>query len=238
MDVSEAVAARRSIRAFKPDPVPKIILREIVEKALRAPSWANIQPWELAIACGPKLDEIRRRFAERKGIDINPDFPQFLSFPEPYDSRSQATVAKSHESVGIKREDKEKRAWWELQQLNSFGAPCEIYIYIERSLYLQNGSVNVWPVFDCGTITVIIALLAASCDLGTIIQARAVIYPDIIREVLGIPDTKLMLIGMGIGYPDLKNPVNKYSTDREPMEKLVGWYGFLTKDGKHEKSRR
>ena len=225
MDVSKAVLTRRSIRAFKPEPVPKGILREIVEKALRAPSWANIQPWELAVACGPKLIEIRRRFTERKGANINPDFPQFLSFPEPYDSRSRAAVAKSHESVGIEREDKGKRAWWELQQLNNFGAPCEIYVYIDRSLCLQDGNVNVWPVFDCGAITVIIALLAVKYDLGTIVQARSVIYPDIIKDVLGIPDTKLMLIGMGIGYPDMKNPVNQYSTDREPVEKLVGWYG-------------
>ena len=226
MDISKAVLARRSIRAFKPEPVPKTILREIVEIALRAPSWANIQPWELVIACGPKLAEIRRRFTERKGVDISPDFPHFFQFPEPYDSRSRATVAKSHESVGIKREDKEKREWWEVQQLNNFGAPCEIYICIDRSLYLQNGKVNVWPVFDCGTLAGTIALLAASYDLGTIVQARAVIYPDIIREVLEIPDTKLILIGMGIGYPDLRNPVNQYTTDREPAEKLVGWYGI------------
>jgi nitroreductase len=226
MDISKAIAARRSIRAFKPEPVPKAVLREIMEKALRAPSWANIQPWEMAIASGPKLDEIRKRFIERAGVDINPDFPQFFGFPEPYGSRSSAAVAKSHESVGIKREDKEQRKRWELQQLINFGAPCEIYIYIDRSLFLQDGNVNIWPVFDCGIITGTIALLAASHDLGTIIQARAVIYPDIIREVLGIPDTKLMLVGMGIGYPDLKNPVNQYTTDREPVEKLVSWHGL------------
>jgi nitroreductase len=226
MDISKAVIARKSIRAFKPEPVPKAVLREIMEKALRAPSWGNIQPWEFVIACGPKLAEIRRRFIGRIDADINPDFPQFFKFPEPYDSRSRVTVAKSHESVGIKREDKEKRRWWELKQLTNFGAPCEIYIYIDRSLYMQNGNVNVWPVFDCGMITGIIVLLAASYNLGTIIQARAVIHPDIIREVLGIPDTKLMLVGMAIGYPDLKDPVNQYTTDREPMDKLVSWHGF------------
>jgi nitroreductase len=226
MDVSKAVIARRSIRAFKPEPVPKAVISEIVEKALRAPSWANVQPWELAIARGPELAEIRRRVCEKKGANINPDFPQIFEFPEPYSSRSRVTIAKSHESVGIKREDKEKREWWELQQLNNFGAPCEVYIYIDRSLCLQNGNINIWPVFDCGTITGIIALLAADYGLGTITQARAVVYPDVIREVLGIPDTKLMLVGIGIGYPDLKNPVNQYTTDREPMDKLVRWYGF------------
>ena len=63
--------------------------------------------------------------------------------------------------------------------------------------------------------------LAASYGLGTVTQARAVVYPDIIREVLGIPDTKLMLVGIAIGYPDLTNPVNQYTTNREPIDKLV-----------------
>ena len=226
MDITKVINLRKSMRAFKPDPVPKAVLSEIMEKALRAPSWANIQPWELAIARGPKLAEIRRRVTEKKGVGISPDFLQFFKFPEPYDSRSRATVAKSHHSVGIKRENREKREWWELQQLNNFGAPCEIYVYIDRTLYLQDGNVNVWPIFDCGTITGIIALLAGNYDLGTITQARAVVYPDIIREVLGIPNTKLMLVGIAVGYPDLKNPVNQYTTDREPMDKLVSWYGF------------
>ena len=162
MDISEVVMLRKSIRAYKPEPVSKEILSKIMGEAFRSPSWANIQPWEFAIATGPKLAEIRRRYTEKKGIDINPDFPHFFSFPEPYDSRCRTTVAKSHESVGIKREDKKKREWWELQQLNNFGAPCEIYIYVDRSLYQQNGNLNIWPVFDCGAIASEIMLLAAN----------------------------------------------------------------------------
>lgn len=226
MDISEAIMARKSIRAFKPEPVPEAVLNEIIEKALRSPSWANIQPWEMVVTRGPKLDEIRRRYNERKGENITPDFLQFIKFPEPYNSRSQAAVAKSHESAGIKREDKAKREWWEEQQLNNFRAPCEIYICIDRAIYRPDGKLNVWPIFDCGAITGLIALLAASYDLGTVIQARAVVYPDIIREVLGIPDNKLFLVGVAIGYPDLTDPVNQYTTDREPVDNLVRWYGF------------
>lgn len=226
MDIIQVITQRRSVRAFKPDPVPEAVLSEIMEKAMRAPSWANTQPWEFAIVSGAKLAEIRRHFVEKEGTDINPDFLQIFDFPEPYDSRARTAVAKSHASLGIKRENKEQRRWWEIQQLSNFGAPCEIYIYIDRSLHLQNGKVNIWPVFDCGTIAGSIALLAANYQLGTIAQARAVVYPGVIREVLGIPDSKLMLIGIGIGYPDWDNPVNQYTTDREPLDKLVSWYGF------------
>ena len=226
MDITQVVAQRRSIRAFKPDPVPKAILCEIVEQALRAPSWANTQPWEFAIASGAKLAEIRKRFVDKGGADINPDFPHVFDFPEPYDSRCRAAVARSHASLGIDRENEEQRKWWEIRQLSNFGAPCEIYIYIDRSLCLQNGKLNIWPVFDCGMIAGSIMLLAASYRLGTIAQARAVAYPGIIREVLEIPDTKLMLMGIAIGYPDWDNPVNQFSTEREPLDKMVSWHGF------------
>jgi nitroreductase len=226
MDIKQVMAQRRSVRAYKPDPVPKAILNEIMEQARWAPSWANIQPWEFAIATGAKLEEIRKRFIEKKGENITPDFHHFFDYPEPYGSRVRVTVAKSHESVGIERQNREQRMWWETRQLSNFGAPCEIYIYVDRSLCRQNGELNVWPAYDCGAIAVSIMLLATDHQLGTIIQARATVYPDIIREVLGIPDSKLMLTGIGIGYPDWDNPVNQYTTEREPVDKLVRWYGF------------
>ena len=53
MDVIEAIGKRKSVRAFTPDPVSLDMLKEIVEQALRAPSWANTQPWEFAVVTGP-----------------------------------------------------------------------------------------------------------------------------------------------------------------------------------------
>ena len=60
MDVVEAINNRRSIRSFKPDPVPLDILRKIVDGALHAPSASNNQPWELAVVGGAKLEEIKQ----------------------------------------------------------------------------------------------------------------------------------------------------------------------------------
>jgi nitroreductase len=226
MDIKQAIARRKSVRAFKPDPVPKSVLFEIFEQARRAPSWSNTQPWEFAIAGGPKLAEIRRRFLEKPGEDFTPDFTHFPEHSEPYASRSHTAVEQSHAAAGISRENKEQRRWWDRLQLGNFGAPCEIYICIDRSLVLRDGKMSVWPVYDCGMITGNIMLLATSYGLGTIIQARAVVYPGIIREVLGIPDSKMILIGIAVGYPDDDKPVNKFTTAREPTEKLARWYGF------------
>ena len=65
MDVVDAIKERKSIRAFKPDTVPLDLLKKIIEQALRAPSWANTQPWEFAVASGEKLKEIQEGFVAR-----------------------------------------------------------------------------------------------------------------------------------------------------------------------------
>ncbi len=65
MDVIKAINERFAVRAFKSDPVPLDLLKKIIEQALRAPSWANTQPWEFAVATGKKLKAIQDGFAKR-----------------------------------------------------------------------------------------------------------------------------------------------------------------------------
>jgi nitroreductase len=227
MDIVEAIHQRKSIRAFKSDPVPKEILKEIMELALRAPSYDNTQPWELAIVTGKKLEEIRQAFVEKAVVEEpNPDIPLTREFPQPYDTRRRALGRKVLELKGIAREDKEKRLWWLLQGLRLFEAPCVIYIYIDCSFYRQGDGLNIWPVFDCGLVAENIMLLATRYGLGTIPQIQAVVYPDVLRKVLGIPDSKLIVLGISVGYPDWDDPVNQLRSEREPLHNVSTWYGF------------
>ncbi len=80
--------------------------------------------------------------------------------------------------------------------------------------------------FDCGLVAQNIMLLATHYGLGTIVQAQAVHYPNVLRQMLGIPASKLVLVGIAIGYPDWDNPINQVRSERETMETLVKWYGF------------
>ncbi len=226
MDITEAIRNRKSIRAFKSDAVPQEILVEIMELALRAPSWANTQPWEFAIASGRKLEEIRQAFIEKSEEQPNPDLAAPREFPEPFDTRRRVVGRKLFEIMGISREDREKRRWWRLQGLILFEAPCVIYIYIDRSFYFQEDNLNVWPVFDCGSVAENIMLLATKYSLGTIPEIQAVSYPDALRKILGIPDSKLMVLGISIGYPNWDNPANQFHSEREPLDKVTKWYGF------------
>ena len=228
MDIVEAIRQRKSIRAFKSTPVPKETLKEITEMALRAPSWGNTQPWEFAIVTGKKLEEIRQAFVEKAAAaeEDNPDIPRPREFPQPYDTRYRALGRKVLELKGISREDKEKRKRWVLQGLRLFEAPCAIYIHIDRSVYQQGDGLNIWPLFDCGLVAESIMLLAARYGLGTIPQIQAVVYPDVLRKVLEIPDSKVIVLGIAVGYPDWDDPVNQFRSEREPLDNVSTWHGF------------
>ena len=226
MDTVEAIDKRKSIRAFKPDPVPRSILREIIELALRAPSWANTQPWELVIVAGSQLEEIKKIYVEK--IEEVPalDIARPWAFVEPYISRTGRLMATEQKLKGIRREDREGRGWWRQQGLENYGAPCVIYICIDRSFYFQEQGINAWLLFDCGLLAQNIMLLATDYGLGTVAQTQAVNYPGVLREALGIPESKLIVLGIAIGYPDEEDPINQFRSEREPLDSMAKWYGF------------
>jgi nitroreductase len=49
MDSMEAIKGRRSVRSYRPDPIPEEKLRKVLEAVQWAPSWANTQCWEVVV---------------------------------------------------------------------------------------------------------------------------------------------------------------------------------------------
>ena len=215
MDILEAVSTRRSIRAFKTDPVPRKILQEIMERALWAPSWGNTQPWELYIAAGRKLAEIQQGFIEKIGQPSALEIPRPETFPTRYVNRRRTLPASPPQ-------DKKGH----IEVYRNYGAPCVIYLCTGRELYFQNKGPNAWAIFDCGLAAENIMLLAPHYGLGTVAQAQAVAYPEVLRKVLGIPDSLVIVLGIAIGYPDWSQQVNQRRSTREPADNIVRWYGF------------
>ena len=225
MDIAQAVKQRKSIRAFKPDPLPKEMLRELMELSLRAPSWANTQPWDFAIVSGTVLEEIRQTYTRISNEESRTDLARPLGFPEPYNSRHQA-LRKRDAEVMVRTPNGQGDDWRRTLSSRLYGAPCVIYIYTGRDFYLQGSSINVWPVFDCGLIAENIMLLAVNYGLGTLPAIQLVKYPDVLKSILKIPDTKLMVLGIAIGYPDWHYPLNQAFSQRESLDNVARWYGF------------
>ena len=215
MELVQAISARQSIRAFKPDPVPRELLKEIMERAIWAPSWGNTQPWDFFIATGGKLAEIQRGFAERVGQASVLDVARPEGFPEEYVSRRRTLPVPPPQNRD-----------GHLRVYRNYGAPCVIYICTGRSLYFQSRGTNAWAIFDCGLVAENIMLLATNHGLGTVAQAQAVAYPEILRKVLEVPDTLLVVLGIAVGYPDWNDPANQRRSTREPASNIVRWHGF------------
>ena len=228
MDIIQAIKERKSIRAFKPDQVPQDLLQKIIEQALRAPSWANTQPWEFAVATGKKLKAIQDAFAKRGAAAMQTSQSEVArpgDFPEPYMSRIKKMQVKENRgrTTQMKPEEMEARM---VTNFRHYGATTCIYLLVGKNFLYQEKGVNTWAMYDCGSAVQNIMLLATSYGLGTIAQAMAVVYPDIIRKELGIPEDKLIALGIAIGYPDWKAPANEDYRDREPLEEVCKFYGF------------
>jgi nitroreductase len=228
MDVINAIKERKSIRAFKSDPVKLDLLKKIIEQAQRAPSWANTQPWEFAIVTGKKLKAIQDACVKRgsQGMpNSQAEVARPYDFPEPYTSRIKAMQTKEGRGRAKEMGPPDFEAMFAMNARH-YGAPCCIYLLVNKNFVYQDKGVNVWSMYDSGAAVQNIMLLAVNYGLGTIAQAMAVVYPDVIRKELGIPEDKLIALGIAIGYPDWDSPANKDFRDRVPLDEIAMFYGF------------
>lgn len=220
MNVIEAINSRQSVRAFKADPVPQEVLLAILQVALRAPSWDNTQPWEFAVLGGEVLDKVRGAIMGKvgSGEKINPDLP-WPKLAGPYLERAKRDGRRLFQELGITKEDKQARTSWWLSMPQFFHAPNGIIVYMDASL-------GQWSLVDVGLILENLMLAAWHYGVGTCALAAAVWYPDVLRSLLNIPQSKRIVVGLALGYPDFSSPAMKFRSDREPLETLVTWHGF------------
>jgi nitroreductase len=218
MEVKEAVLARRSVRAFSPDPVPKKVLENILEQALRAPSWGNTQPWKFTIVGGQTLDKIKEEYLQsyKQGVPINPDFPFQLTFNEPQTVRYKGLGKSLFQALGIGREEFEKREAYVQDMTRFFGAPYLVYLHFDQGF-------NPYALMDGGIILQTIALLAVEQGLGTCILTRSVSYPEVVRRQTGIPSDQALIMGLGIGFPLQGHPANLFRSQRGKPEEFITW---------------
>ncbi len=220
MDVIEAIKTRRSIRGYKPDPVPKEVLEEILETAIRSPSSMNTHPWEFTVVAGDVMEKIKQANIENLNAGESPHLEEPRGeYTGIYRERQVALAVQLFQLMGIAREDREKRMDWMKRGFRFFDAPAAIIISIDKEA-------GTGGQFDVGAVSQTIALVALSYGLGTCIMGQGIMYPDVIRKLTGITESKLIVICLTIGYPDLDFPANKIYSEREPVEKITTWCGI------------
>jgi nitroreductase len=222
MDVIDAVVTRKSIRAFRPDPVPKKVIEEIMERALWAPSWGNTQPWNFTIVGGTTLEKIKEDSVRLLQNDspTQPEYEMPTEFNEIQTSRYRDLGKDLFQALGIERGDKEARKLHLVNMTRCFGAPCVAYLHLHKDF-------NAYALMDGGIILQTIALLAVEQGLGTSILARSVRYPSVIRKYVPIPEDQVLVMGVAIGYPDVDHPASQFRSKRGKLEKFVRWVGVV-----------
>ena len=221
MELIEAIRSRKSIRGFRPDPVPREVLQEILKTAIRSPSGLNTQPWEFTVVAGEVLDNIRRANVEMLTSGVRPNADITMKpLQGVYRQRQVDVGVQLFQLMGIGREDTQKRAEWTQRGFRFFDVPAVIILSVDRSLDDPRTYMGL------GCITQTICLAALNYGLGTCINGMGLMYPEVVRRFTGIPESKLTVICIAVGYPDWDFPANKLESEREPIENVTTWCGI------------
>ena len=210
MTVYDSLYARRSTRAFLSTPVEKDKLNAVLEAAARTPSWANSQPWDVFVATGETLERIRKAYDEKYAnkTEAKPETPRPSTWPDSSIKNRDMLHADMERDCGdaVKQFGALNRAM--------FHAPAVIYICMDKIL-------TEWSLYDIGAYTQSIMLYADELGLATIPAITLMLYPDVLRRELKIPDHLKLTIGIAIGYADKDNKINNLVSSRKPFAETV-----------------
>jgi nitroreductase len=223
MKVSQAVDTRKSVRGFLPKPIDPDTIRRVLASAARAPSGGNLQPWHIHVVGGEAMDRLmgimRQRVAEAPGgeereYDIYP-----RELVSPYRDRRFEVGEALYRSLGIPREDKQRRLAQFANNFAFFGAPLALFCSVDRRMGPPQWS-------DLGMYLQTVMLLLREEGLDSCAQECWAIYPQTIGSFLSLPPERMLFTGMAIGYEDPEAPANQFRAPRAPLEAFTEFMGI------------
>ncbi len=217
LSVADSIKQRRTVRGFKPDPVPDAILQSIFETAQRSASNCNTQPWFVTVASGEKRAELEQALLAElvAGKTPSPSFkPGDQDLTGVYKERQYACAAGYYGTMKIERSDKEKRQQLMLKNWQFFGAPHVAFISMPETM----GAVNA---IDVGIYLQSLMLLLVEHGLASCPQGALAFFPDPIKDLIGLPEGHGIICGISFGYEDKGALINEVHMDRAPLEDAV-----------------
>ncbi|HSM53504.1 MAG TPA: nitroreductase [Erythrobacter sp.] len=223
MNVSEAVATRRSVRKFTGQPVDRATLTRVLEKAQRSPSGGNTQPWNATILTGAPMQALFAKVAEQFPKGREAHAPEYHIYPPElegaYEARRFGVGEAMYAALDIPREDRAKRLMWFAENFRAFGAPVLMLVHTPKYMGPPQWS-------DIGMWLQTIGLLLREEGLDTCFQEAWAVYSPQIRDVVEIPDDHTFFCGVAIGYRDPDAPVNCFDVPRADIAESISWEGW------------
>lgn len=217
--LADLLERRFSCRSFLPDAVPRPLLERMFMLAQMTPSWANTQPWEVMITSGAATERLRQ--ALLADFDSpEPLMPSDLPFPDAYSGarldRRREVGWQLYESAGVPRGDRAASARQARENQRLFGAPHALLIHTKREM-------GTYGAIDCGIYLSNLLLAAEALGLGMIAQAALAQHCGVIRDLFGIPEDTVFVVGASLGFPDRTQSVNKFRSRRAGLDECVTW---------------
>lgn len=214
LELSKAITLRQSKRWFTDKAVPTELLEELVNQAQQSPSWINSQSVHVTIAKGEKLEAMRKQHAELNHDDNEPSRP-FIPFrlipewEEPSQSNMKSWFGDVKEAMGDEGSQKLGEAGDQL-----YNAQAVVYLTLPKDY-------SDWTLIDLGLFAETLMLSATDAGLGSIPAYQYVQYPDKLQENLGLPEDRVPILGIGLGYFDSKEGLNKIHSKRMPLKQML-----------------
>jgi len=223
MQYDEVMLGRRSIRGYKPDPVPRKLIEEVLHIAMRAPTSMNTQPWNFFVITGEPLARIRQGNTERilAGEPDSREFRKGSAFAGVHRERQIGVAKQLFSAMGIARDNAEQRQDWVLRGFRQFDAPVCVIVTYDKVL---DGSDD--TPFDCGGVTNALVNAAWSRGLGTVINSQGIMQSPVVREHAGIPDDQVIMKSIALGWPDESFPANAVVSERKSVAEAATFVGF------------
>ena len=224
--VDRAIESRMSVRAFRPDPVPRDMLQEILRVASRAPSGTNLQPWKVYVLQGESLKSLVGKVVEvHEALRADPalaaDYKSaFDYYPRqwisPYIDRRRENGWGLYGLLGIAKDDKEAMHRQHQRNFRFFDAPVGLLFTVSKAL--ERGSL-----IDYGMFLQNIMVAARARGLDTCAQAAWNQFAKVVLPHVGAGEDEMMVCGMALGYADTQAVVNRFHTPQEPVENFSVW---------------
>ncbi|WP_202333530.1 nitroreductase [Mesorhizobium sp. L-8-3] len=216
MTLDQAIAGRRSVRGFLTREVPAATIREVFELAQTAPSNCNIQPWISHVVSGDSLSALGRKMVEaaNAGVAPDPDFTADRKFAGAYRERQVDAAVQLYGAMGIERHDRPRRDWAYRRNLEFFGAPHAVFVFMF-------GEFEEREAVDLGIYAQTLMLAFTSRGIASCAQGALSLYPSIIRDHLGLDASNRILYGISFGYEDVLAPANAARVGRVSLADSV-----------------
>jgi nitroreductase len=215
---ADIVATRKSTRAFKPEPVAQSLLDQVFNVSLRAPSNCNTQPWQVHVASGAAVAQLRERLpTEFTALNFTMDFPYEGKYEGVYKDRQYAAAQALYDAMGIKREEKDKRQTAFIRNFSFFDAPHVAFLFLPEPFGLREAC-------DLGMYAQTLMLSMVAHGLACCPQTALSFMAGPVREILDIDAGNKLLFGISFGYELEEDLSNQCHTERAELADIVHFH--------------